>query len=457
MLIRFSVENFLSFGKKQEFNLLTGSQRRFPNHVLSVNGIDVLKVAAIYGANGAGKSNLIKAMRFLDVVLFKGEIADDYSLNRNKLTKKDGDPISFSVECKSKSDDVFYYYTLSFVGSRIIEESLYITGSNAPIPVFSRKQSLEGDSKPEIIIDPKYRPTTDDEIVLSGIQIKPNELAISELGNYSGSWSSIIRGVYGAIDFGMYSESVEQEFSNYLMIFERNPSLFKSAKEFICCAHTGIADIELKEMPAKDFLGAVNIGRLSSITDRLRYSKFHSEYDATLKENILYFKKQDSGEVYARRLIPYHKNSLEELVPFDLKMESDGSKKYVELVPRLLELCVSTRILIIDEIENSIHPSLLKELLSKLLSSDIFKGQLIFTTHESNLLDLDIFRQDEFWFAEKDKDGDTNLYSLSDYATVRSDLDLQKGYLNGRFGAVPFLANLQDLKWQENVASDSNI
>ena len=82
------------------------------------------------------------------------------------------------------------------------------------------------------------------------------------------------------------------------------------------------------------------------------------------------------------------------------------------------------------------------------MSDETTKGQLIFTTHESNLLDLEIFRQDEIWFVEKDKKtGGSQLYSLSDFKP-RYDLDIRKGYLKGRFGAIPFLARLEDLKWQ---------
>ncbi len=86
------------------------------------------------------------------------------------------------------------------------------------------------------------------------------------------------------------------------------------------------------------------------------------------------------------------------------------------------------------------------------MSNENTKGQLIFTTHESNLLDLDIFRQDEIWFSEKNnKTGSTQLYSLSDFKP-RYDLDIRKGYLKGRFGAIPFLAHLEDLKWENHDA-----
>ncbi|MBC7554628.1 MAG: AAA family ATPase, partial [Taibaiella sp.] len=107
---------------------------------------------------------------------------------------------------------------------------------------------------------------------------------------------------------------------------------------------------------------------------------------------------------------------------------------------------------IVDEIDQSLHPALLYKLIQKIMADTETKGQLIFTTHDSNLLDLNIFRQDEIWFAEKDKmKGSTQLYSLNEYKP-RYDLDIRKGYLKGRFGAIPFLANLDELNWHDHGA-----
>ena len=100
---------------------------------------------------------------------------------------------------------------------------------------------------------------------------------------------------------------------------------------------------------------------------------------------------------------------------------------------------------IIDEIERSLHPSLIKQLVETLLKTEDLKGQLIFTTHESNLLDLTVLRSDEIWFMEKDpQTGASDCYSLTSFKP-RVDLDIEKGYLNGRFGAIPFLGNLRNL------------
>jgi hypothetical protein len=106
------------------------------------------------------------------------------------------------------------------------------------------------------------------------------------------------------------------------------------------------------------------------------------------------------------------------------------------------------KVFLIDEIERSIHPLLIKELVRKFSDDHASQGQLIFTTHESNLLDQELFRQDEIWFAEKNSDGETDLYSLSDFKEHKT-LDIRKGYLSGRYGSIPFLGNLKDLNWHE--------
>ena len=100
-----------------------------------------------------------------------------------------------------------------------------------------------------------------------------------------------------------------------------------------------------------------------------------------------------------------------------------------------------------EEFERSIHPSLLKALVKKILGpSSKLNGQLVFSTHDCNLLDQSIFRQDEIWFVEK-KQGMTTMYPLTDFS-IRQELDIQKGYINGRFGAIPFLGHLDNLNWE---------
>jgi len=108
---------------------------------------------------------------------------------------------------------------------------------------------------------------------------------------------------------------------------------------------------------------------------------------------------------------------------------------------------------IIDEMERSIHALIIKDIISKFSSDTMTKGQLIFSTHESNLLDQEIFRQDEIWFAQKNNWGATEMYRLSDLKEHHT-IDIRKGYLMGRYGGIPFLGNLQDLNWNKFISED---
>ena len=163
-------------------------------------------------------------------------------------------------------------------------------------------------------------------------------------------------------------------------------------------------------------------------------------------DELVLVKEGDS--YFVKRLILEHKGENDFLTDFYLDEESDGTIRLLDFVPAFQDLLSKNKVFIIDELERSIHPLLIKELVMKFSLDNLSKGQLIFTTHESNLLDQDIFRQDEIWFAEKDENGSTDLYSLSDFKEHKT-IDIRKGYLNGRYGSIPFLGNLKDLNWHK--------
>ena len=148
-----------------------------------------------------------------------------------------------------------------------------------------------------------------------------------------------------------------------------------------------------------------------------------------------------------KKPVTYHESSSRSNVVFDIEEESDGTQRLLDIIPAIDMYLNFNVTVIVDEVDESLHPSLLKAIMHKIMNSvPAYGGQFIITTHESNLLDYDIYRQDEIWFVEKNN-GSTELYPLTDFKP-RADLQLQKGYLMGRFGAVPFLANLKDLNWQ---------
>ncbi len=162
----------------------------------------------------------------------------------------------------------------------------------------------------------------------------------------------------------------------------------------------------------------------------------------------------ENGEYVVKKLALQHSGVNGALIDFMLSEESDGTQRLLDYLPAISAITDFPITLIIDEIDQSVHVNLLKKLLQKVMDDDDTKGQLIFTTHESNLLDLDIFRQDEIWFAEKEREtGATHFYSLSEFKPNYGS-DIEKGYLNGRFGAIPFLGNLENLNWHQHAEAE---
>jgi len=157
--------------------------------------------------------------------------------------------------------------------------------------------------------------------------------------------------------------------------------------------------------------------------------------------------REENGEIVLLWLKARHKLKAGGHVDMEIKHESDGTRRLMDLLPALLHSKSEERVYIIDEIDRSMHPLLSRMFLQAYLDDQkCGRGQIIITTHESNLLDRELLRRDEIWFTEKDEEGSTHLYSLSEYK-VRPDLKLGKGYLDGRFGAIPFLGDLEKLQY----------
>ncbi len=159
--------------------------------------------------------------------------------------------------------------------------------------------------------------------------------------------------------------------------------------------------------------------------------------------------REPNGELTLLKLkARHHLKDEEEHIDFEIENESDGTRRLMDLLPALLHSKSSEKVYLIDEIDRSMHPLLSRMFLEAYLNDqNCGRGQLIVTTHESQLLDRKLLRRDEIWFAEKDKNGGSHLYSLSEYK-VRNDLKLGKGYLDGRFGAIPFLGDLESLPYR---------
>jgi AAA15 family ATPase/GTPase len=205
---------------------------------------------------------------------------------------------------------------------------------------------------------------------------------------------------------------------------------------------TGVQQLCIEEIGEDEFKNSIPQRDYEKLINRQKNNSF---VNIKTKNGWFWVSKQND-KVEIKKLVSHHKSANSELVPFEITDESDGTQRVLDFIPMFDLLLKDDVTFIIDEIDQSLHSNLLIKLTTKILSDDT-KGQFIFTTHESNLLDLNIFRQDEIWFCEKNSEsGASVLYSLADYKP-RYDLDIRKGYLMGRFGAIPFLADLESLNW----------
>ncbi|HUW93665.1 MAG TPA: ATP-binding protein [Bacteroidales bacterium] len=443
MLVRFVVSNFLSFGEEKEFSMLSGSFKTHKHHVYTSGKVDVLKAAAIYGANGAGKSNLIKAINFLKEMVMRGGIDRSVDDKKFKLNSTNFDkPISFEIEFTIEKK--IYSYGVSVNHSEIIEEWLYESGVTVDDKlIFERKLTKTG--KTSIKMAQKYVRTKKEELLIELIEenlLQKNKLLLGLTEYLKIDEIVSVRNWFFEKLIVIFPD---KKLSGILALLLTSPRLKQFFNKLLVSFDTGITEVESAEMDYDKFFNEANEKtNKKEVEELVRINKMliNDELSAV----ILMGK---DGKLIVKNTISLHKNNVGDNVQFKLSEESDGTKRLLDLIPAFDNMLQRDFTYVIDEIDRSLHPSLVCMMVNKIMNDESTKGQLVFTTHESNLLDLDIFRQDEIWFVEKDnKTGSTQIYSLSEFKP-RYDLDIRKGYLKGRFGAIPFLANLEDLNWEK--------
>jgi AAA15 family ATPase/GTPase len=443
MLIRFVVSNFLSFNEEKEFNMLAGSFKTHKHHIYDLGKIEVLKGSAIYGANGAGKSNLVKAIDTLKELVAEGAVNKSINEKKFKLNVVNKDqPIHFEIEFYTNKK--FFAYGLTIHNTWVIEEWLYESGiTKEDKLIFERKLSKA--NMPSIKIADKYQKTQKARLLIELMEenlLKNNELLLSKSENLRIEEIDIVKEWFDDKLNIIYPNS---KFNGLVPVIATSERFKTFANDLLRTFDTGIKSLEIETVDFEKFFGEEDEKAKKGLLEDLDNGM--SVMFPSAVGNVLILR--EDGKDIVRRVIATHDDCNGKGVIFELNEESDGTKRLLDFIPAFDLILSSDVTIIIDEIDQSLHPALLKTLIHKVMLDESTQGQLIFTTHESNLLDLDIFRQDEIWFAEKDKiSGGTQLYSLSEFKP-RYDLDIRKGYLKGRFGAIPFLADLENLNWQD--------
>ncbi|MBS4070434.1 MAG: ATP-binding protein [Algoriphagus sp.] len=451
MLIRFVLENVFSFGAQREFNTMPNTRlKTLDHHCYDFDGFPLLKMSAIYGANGAGKSNLIKGMFVLQSLVLDGKVPYVFKDNAFKFNPNPQANQLFAVEFIQ--GQVPFYYGLSVHQGRIVTEELYRSGlgKRKDELIYERKTDESGVSS--LIFRADFEKDEKSQVLKSILLeefVKPNEPVFKLLARRDNKYLAEVK-----LAFSWFSDTLQMISPKTKPIglahwIDVEPNFKSYAQDLISSLNIGVESLSTEKVELEEFFGKDNANELVDLKRSVEESVLNmAELESKAGDQVLVVK--ENGKFWVKTLKIHHKGKDDQVVRFDLKEESDGTVRLLDFVPAFMDVITEPRVFLIDEIERSIHPLLIKELVRKFSHDSQTKGQLIFTTHESNLLDQELFRQDEIWFAEKTKEGETDLYSLSDFKEHKT-IDIRKGYLSGRYGAIPFLGNLSDLNWHEYV------
>jgi len=448
MLIRFIVKNIFSFKEFTEFNMLPGRFNRLSHHVFKADDIELLKLNAIYGANGAGKSNLIHAIEILRDFLVNGEmpielITETFKFDKESNTKD----VYLGIEFIK--DNIPYYYGITINQGIIIEEELQISGLSKRDDklLFSRTDKVDEKSL-EILFTEEVQDDAEAALYPSFLKneiLERNKPVLFYMKNRKNKVFAPYKSALKWFDEELELILPYSRPGGLVLQLENNKSFHEFAIDIMRSFNTGIRDIHIETIPLEDFFGEDDKHELERTIAELKANTGKAKVMGYQFEEVV-FVLEDSKPVAKR--ISFSHSEDDGNVRFEFSEESDGTRRLMEYLPALFNAVNKCKTYFVDEIERSIHPLLIKELIKKFSHDKDAKGQLIFSTHESNLLDQDIFRPDEIWFAEKNKQGATELYTLSEFKEHHT-IDIRKGYLNGRYGGIPFLGNLKDLNWEK--------
>jgi uncharacterized protein len=399
MLIDFSVTNFKSIKEKQTFSMIPAAKvKELPQNVIQKGSQSLLSSAIIYGKNASGKSNLLKALNILFSMVRLSDVKQEtyYWIYTPFLLADEREPIIFDLNFIGHKG-LKYNYFLTYDNIGIINETLSVYHSRKASLIFNRergKASEIGEGIKSLVFKAVENATYDYQTILSKAEDFKIE-ALSEpyntLKNYT---AAIIQD-----DFNAMTANLSWKFGN-----KQNDKSKKWVEQLLRIADTDVTGFSFK---LKD------------------------------KENQTLWDSYD--------IVMEHKTQLGRDVFFPIEAESMGTQKLLYAGSYIAFTLEQGGIIIIDELDKSLHPHLTKVLINLFQNPKTNpKGaQLIFASHDATLLSSDLFRRDQIWFAEKERDGSSYYYALADLKDVRAGIPYEKYYLKGAFGATPMIDELE--------------
>ncbi len=416
MLIEFRVKNFRSLRDEQVLSLVASTDKTLlDTHALDTGlkaAPHLLKSAVVYGANASGKSNLIKALQFMrGVVLESAALQPGQTFDRLHPFRLDATsgrlPTEFEVTFIL--DGVRYQYGFAMTTQRIVSEHLLVYKSFKPQRWFERH--FDAESGKDVY---EFGPGLKGAKNLWEGATRPNALFLSTAVQLN---SDALRAVFDwfANRLVIINEQapLSPQFSVQML---KQETQRKAICEFLRAADISIADIEVATQQAT----------VRNIHVDLSTGKHQEEVGEQSVDEVKFHHITEHGEVV-----------------FDLMDESSGTRNLLFLTGPILDILNKGLTLVVDELDTSLHTLLVQALVRLFHRPEVNTGgaQLVFTTHDTSLLDAyGLFRRDQIWFVERRPDQSSTLYPLLDFSPRKNEA-LERGYLQGRYGALPFLRN----------------
>lgn len=446
MLVRFSVENCLSFRDRVELSMIASEEvRDHPEHVIhegGANGMPVLKLGVIYGANASGKSNLVKAMLMArELILKPAGVHQRIDRVPFKLDPSSWDkPTRFEFEVKL--DDRYFAYGFSVTSEKVEEEWLFEVGRDVEIRIFERTEGgfewgeFEFSSQDEkSFLEFTAKGTHHNRLFLS-------ECRERNVGDNVPAAADILN-VLLWFEFKLMIAFPDRTTYNIASQVHADKNFQKQLAKYLGCFDTGIERIDIEP---------IEVGASAAVKLITKAIEVYIDFGAKNGDpwNAVpdqFWASNDQGSLSGWKLVSRHHESggSDRGVSFEMSEESDGTRRLMQLVPAMIAMMEGGGVFVIDELDRSLHADILHSYLANFLKYSTGRSsQLIVTTHDTTLLRQDFLRRDEVWFVEKGKDQSSRLVALEEYKDVDQSKDLQQDYLLGRFGGVPVI---RDFSW----------
>lgn len=422
MLLQFSVKNFKTFKDKATLSLVASNydkKVREDENVIFNEQFDlrILKSAVIYGANASGKS------KFIDAISFTRNFIIDSATDYNAGDKIPVEPFLLNITSENEPSEfefiflfnnVRYRYGFELTSQKILGEWLYEKTKVKEIELFYREnQEIETHSK---------RFKKGGSIAKQGF-VRENQLLISKATQFNDELSESIYNWFNGLK--TLSGLDESRFQGYTMSLLDDKNKKGKILNLLQAADLSIDDLEVEKLDVNQMPDNMPKSLKEILTKELKENNkiFFTDVRTTKR------KFNDDGNFVSNMHFSMDDN------------ESSGTKKFFALTGPILDVLENGYILIVDELDSKLHPNLVSKIVALFNSkeSNPLNAQLIFNSHDTNLLSSGLFRRDQIWFTEKNKFGEGSLYSLADFKKIRQNEALENNYIRGKYGAVPFL------------------